>query len=218
MTATSTIDDFGAARHAMVVSQLRPNAVDDLRVIDAMNRVPREAFVPIERRESAYIDRAIPLGDGRAMNPPLATALLIDAAAIAVDDRVLLIGAASGYALAVLGAMGVAAIGMESDERLAVQARANVPGAVVVVADMARSIAEHGPFDAIVIDGAVEQVPDTLIDQLKPAGRLATGIVVDGLTRLAVGRRGGSGFGLTVFADSETVVLPGFARPKSFVF
>lgn len=218
MTALSTTADFAQTRYAMVVSQLRPNGVNDVRVVEAMNTVPREAFLPSDRRASAYIDRAIPIGDGRAMNPPLATALLIDAAAISPSDKVLLVGAATGYALAVLIAMGVDVVAVESDARLADLAEANVPGAVVIVAEMAAAVADHGPFDAIVIDGAVEQVPDALVGQLTPNGRLTTGIVTGGMTRLAVGRRGGAGFGLSFFVDSEAVVLPGFARPKSFVF
>jgi protein-L-isoaspartate(D-aspartate) O-methyltransferase len=77
---------------------------------------------------------------------------------------------------------------------------------------------DRGPFDVIIIDGAVEEVPQALIDQLTPGGRLGTAIIENGVTRLAVGRRGGAGFALSAFADADAVILPGFARPRAFVF
>lgn len=174
----------------MVASQLRTNAVTDTRLLAALERVPREDFLPADRRAAAYIDRGIPLGDGRMLNPPLTTALLLNAAAIEPGDRVLLVGDVTGYAAAVVTEMG----GVVGDTD------------------------DGAAFDAIVIDGAVESVPDDLVARLSPAGRLTCALVENGVTRLAVGRKGGAGFGLVAFADAEAAVLPGFARPKEFVF
>ena len=189
-----TPDLFEAMRHAMVVSQLRPDGVTDPRVIDAMGRVPREDYVPADRRSTAYSDRVIPLPDGRGMNPPMVTGRLLSEARIVAGEDVLIIGGATGYTAAV--------VAMLTDS--------------VTIAISASGI--EGNYNVIFIDGAVEHVPDSLIDSLAPNGRLVTGVVESGVTRLAIGRKGGSGFGLQTFMDAEMVVLPEFSRPSAFVF
>lgn len=209
--------DFEAMRQAMVASQLRTVGVDDPRLIAALAIVPREAFVPAERRALAYADLSIDLGGGRALNPPMATALLLDAAEIRSGDRVLIVGAATGYAAAVAALLAGSVTALEADPALAAEARANVP-AVQVCEGPLEAGAPGGPFDAIVIDGAVEQLPDAIVAQLAEGGRLAAAIDDRGVTRLAVGRRGGSGFAPIPFADASAVRLPGFARPRAFVF
>ncbi|WP_293883606.1 protein-L-isoaspartate O-methyltransferase [Sphingomonas sp.] len=203
-------DRFEAARRAMVSNQLRTTAVDDPRVIAAMARVPREDFVPPARRDVAYTDIAIPLVGGRALNTPMATARLINEAGIGSNDRVLIVGSATGYAVAIARLLAKSVVGLECDAALAT--------AGDVVGPLEAGAADHGPFDVIIIDGAVEDVPQALIDQLAPGGRLATALVENGVTRLAVGRRGGAGFALTAFADADAVILPGFVRPHAFVF
>jgi len=210
--------DFDSLRRTMVSNQLRTVAVDDPRVVAALGVVPREDFVPAARRDLAYADLAVPLGNGRALNTPLATARLINAAAIDPGDKVLIVGAATGYAAALALSLGATVTALESDESLSAEIVKVVPGAHVVTSDLTKGDASNGPYDAIVVDGAVEHVPPALIDQLAPDGRLTTGIVENGVTRLAIGRRGGSGFGLAAFADASVVILPGFARPRLFVF
>jgi protein-L-isoaspartate(D-aspartate) O-methyltransferase len=217
-TNTSRVDDFAAMRAAMVASQLRTNGVTDGALLDALARVPREMFVPEGRKSASYIDRAVPLGGGRALNPPMTTALLLNAADIGYDSRVLIVGAATGYALALASSMATDVRGVECDPGLAAHATANVSGATVVEGPLDIGIPIHGPYDAIVIDGAVEFVPDALVAQLSPNGRLTTAIIENGVARLAVGRRGGTGFALAPFLDAEAVVLPGFVRPREFVF
>ncbi len=218
MSVSMASADFESLRRTMVSNQLRTVAVDDPRVIAALSAVQREDFVPVERRDLAYADLAVPLGDGRALNTPLATARLINAAAIDPGDRVLIVGAATGYSAALALSLGAVVTALESDERLVGPLNTGVSGAQVVAGDLARGAAANAPYDVIVIDGAVEQVPQALIDQLAHDGRLVTGIVDKGVTRLAKGRRGGTGFGLAAFADAEIVTLPGFARPHSFSF
>jgi protein-L-isoaspartate(D-aspartate) O-methyltransferase len=187
--------EFKNARQAMVASQLRPNAVTDVRVLDAMGRIRREDYVPESYRVTAYADTIIPTGDGRAVNSPMVIGRLLNEARIAAGDRVLIVGSATGYMAAVAGCL---------TDSVSITA-ADVGGV-------------EGPYDVIVIDGAVEQISDALIAALSPAGRLVTGIVDGGVTRLAVGRKGGSGFGLIPFADTEMVVLPEFSRPRVFAF
>lgn len=205
-------------RASMVASQLRTNGVTDLPLLDALGRVPREAFVPLQRASVAYIDRAVPLGGGRSLNPPMTTALLLNAADIGETSRVLIVGAATGYALALAASMSTDVTGIESDSALATQATANVPSARVIEGPLETGAAAHAPYDAIVIDGAVEFVPEALVAQLAPTGRLTVALLEGGVARLAVGRRGGTGFALSAFVDAESVVLPGFVRPREFVF
>ena len=107
--------DFQAMRRAMVVSQLRTNAVNDPRVTAAIEAVAREDFVPAERRAVAYVDRAVPLSGARALNPTLVTARLIVEAGIGADDKVLIVGAASGYAAAVVAGLAASVVALESD-------------------------------------------------------------------------------------------------------
>jgi protein-L-isoaspartate(D-aspartate) O-methyltransferase len=208
--------DSAAMRRAMVNSQLRPNNVTDVRLLSAMERIPREPFLPTERRAVAYTDRAVPLGNGRALNPPLTTALLLNAAEIGPSDRVLIVGAASGYAAAIAQTLAGQVLAVECDPALADEARLNVPGLDLVVGPLNQGAT--GTFDAIVIDGAIDSVPDALVTQLSKTGRLTCAINGSGVARLAVGRRGGTGFALSEFVDSEAVPLPGFAGAKEFVF
>lgn len=213
--------DFQAMRRAMVESQLRTNAVNDPRVTAAIEAVAREEFVPAERRTTAYIDRAVPLSGGRAMNPPLATARLIVEAGIGPSDKVLVVGAASGYAAAIVAGLAGSVVALESDAGLVAAAKVQLKGlANVTVAsgDLTKGAAKGGPYDVILIDGAVEDVPESLSRQLAEGGRLAAGIVENGVTRLAIGYKSGDVIGYDRIMDAEAVVLPGFAKPRGFAF
>jgi protein-L-isoaspartate(D-aspartate) O-methyltransferase len=212
---------FEAMRHAMVASQLRTNAVSDPRVVAAMARVPREAFLPAAVRAIAYRDTAVPLGRGRFQNVPIATGRLLTEANLQPTDRVLLIGAAGGYTAAVLAELVAHVVAVESDPALAAQAREALVGYanVAIVEGPLETGDEAGaPYDVLMIDGAVEHVPDALIAQLVAGGRVVAGIADRGITRLCSGRKSGGGFGLLDFADIDCVSLPGFARPKTFTF
>lgn len=209
-----TEQNFSSMRAAMVESQLRTSDVDDPRVIAAMARVPREDFVPAERRAMAYVDRSIPLADGRALNPPLATGRLLKEAQVEQGDRVLLIGAATGYSVALLSALGakVTAVEVEDGPQLTAE---NV---VIMRGPLAAGAPDGAPYDILFIDGAVEQVPAALIAQLADGARVVTGLVERGVTRLCSGRVVSGVLGLVSLTDLEMVVLPGFAAPERFVF
>jgi protein-L-isoaspartate(D-aspartate) O-methyltransferase len=212
--------DLTRMRHAMVASQLRTTAVSDTRVVAAMASVPREAYLPQDVRQIAYRDTLIPLGHGRYQNIPMATGRLLTQAELIRDDRVLLIGAAGGYTAAVLSAMGMQVVAVEEQPELAALARAALAGSGVdvVEAPLTAGAPDLAPFDVLIIDGAVEQVPDALAAQVRPEGRIATGLLERGVTRLAFGRRTTAGAGLATFADVECAILPGFSQPTGFRF
>jgi protein-L-isoaspartate(D-aspartate) O-methyltransferase len=214
-------DRFDAMRHAMVASQLRTNAVNDVRVVEAMARVPRETYLPEAHRAVAYRDTLLPLGGGRRQNSPLATGRLITEAQLRHTDHVLLIGAAGGYTAALLAELAGTVVALEEDEALAALARETLAGTrnvTVVQGPLVQGWAGGAPYNVLIVDGAVEALPEALVDQILPGGRVVTGIVDRGVTRLAAGRRTEGGFGLIDFLDLECAVLPGFGRPKTFQF
>ncbi|HTH27409.1 MAG TPA: protein-L-isoaspartate O-methyltransferase [Sphingobium sp.] len=213
--------NFTSMRRAMVESQLRTNDINDPAIIRAILSIPREDYVPAERRATAYIDRPVPLTEGRALNPPLATARLLMAASVSTGQKVLLIGAAMGYTAALLCALGARVVAVESDPALAARARemlASRRQAIVIEGPLEAGHPDDAPYDILFIDGAVEVMPDALIEQLKVRGRAVFARVEQGVTRLCMGVRSAGGFGASAFSDSEAVVLPGFAEPRTFTF
>ncbi|QQV78686.1 protein-L-isoaspartate O-methyltransferase [Sphingomonas aliaeris] len=214
-------DGYVAMRHAMVASQLRTNAVSDSRVVAAMDRVPRENFLPEDAREMAYRDTAVPLGRGRFQNVPIATGRLLTEALLQHTDRVLLIGAAGGYTAAVLAEIVASVTAVESDPAFAELARNALAGnakVTVVEGPLEAGHADGAPYDLLFIDGAIEHMPDALVAQVATEGRVVGGLSDRGVTRLAAGRRTEGGFALLPFADIDCVPLPGFAVAKSFTF
>jgi len=221
MTTTSIDAPFETMRHAMVASQLRTSGVNDPRVVEAMARVPREKFVPADQRPLAYRDTLIPVDAGRRLNSPLATGLLLTQAEIQPADKVLLIGAAGGYAAALLALLARQVVAIEEDAALAALAREALAGEAkvkLIEGPLAQGSKANAPFDVLMVDGAVEELPEALIAQLRPGGHVVTGVVERGVTRLASGARTEGGFGLAAFVDIECAVLPGFARPRTFQF
>ena len=200
----------------MVDSQLRPQGVNNAAVVEAMASVAREKFVAPEARPLAYSDRSVPIGNGRLMSSPTVLGLLLTEIAPVAGERALVVGCGTGYSAAVLQALGVSVLGLESDAALAAEARSN--GIDVVEGALEQGWKKGGPYDLILIDGAVEYIPDAIVAQLTPAGRLGTSIVERGVARLVVGRRAGDGFGLHSLADFGAAALPGFAKPRGFTF
>lgn len=209
--------DFAAARRAMIDSQLRPQAVTDPLVVAAMASIPREQFVPAESRVMAYIDRVLPLGGGRAMSPPATTGRMLTELAAQPRERALVVGAHTGYTASILEEMGLEVTALESEPILVEQLRA-VPGIRVEEGELAAGAPGGAPYDIIVIDGAVEFIPDALVEQLTLGGRLATCLFENGVQRLVIGRRTQHGFGTKSIADAAAAPLPGFSRPRVFTF
>ena len=210
------MQDFSLARRAMVDNQLRPQGVTDRGVLAAMGKVERERFVPENVRAMAYFDRPLKLSQGRAMMPPAELGRLLSEAQPKVGERALVIGSGTGYSAAVLQEIGLNVVALESDEALAASAKeAEVTG---VAGELEKGWAKGAPYDLILIDGAVEEIPAALAKQLAPDGRLAGAIVDRGVTRLIVGSCSNGAIGWRSIADADVDTLPGFERPRAFTF
>ena len=216
MTVHSAIPDFAAARAAMVESQLRPQGVTDPAVLDAMGTVAREDFLPPETRPLAYVDRAVSMGDKRFLAAPAVLGSLLMQMIPEPGQLALVVGAGTGYSAAVLRSMGLVVTALESSPELGAKARDK--GIQVVEGPLDAGWAKSAPYDQILIDGAVEYLPDTIVEQLAQGGRLGTALVDRGITRLIVGRKAGGAFGYLSVSDAGVPILPGFARPKTFTF
>ena len=207
------MQDFAVARRAMVDSQLRPEGVVDVGVINAMASVPREEFVPAAAQALAYGDRPIALGNGRAMPSPAVTGRWLSALAPRRGEKALIVGSGSGYSAALLEALGLEVTALESDASL------RVAGSIkAVTGDLAAGHRAGAPYDLILIDGAVDRVPDAIAGQLTEGGRLATAINDCGVSRLVIGRNGGGRVAFQTIVDADVAPLPGFAQPAAFIF
>ncbi len=216
-------DRSSVARQAMVDSQLRPNDVIDPALVAALRDIAREDYLPEGLRASAYVDRALPLGGGRALNPVLTTARLIADARVSAGQSVLLIGGATGYAAAILARIGATVTAVESDAALSELARSalgDAIGVTLIDGPLADGAADGAPYDALIVDGAIESLPVSLLAQLKPGARIACGLIDGAVTRLAraVAVGGAQAVRPLPFVDLECVSLPGFAPPPRFTF
>jgi protein-L-isoaspartate(D-aspartate) O-methyltransferase len=194
--SVATIDS-SAARKAMIDSQLRVSGVNEEWLLAAMGTVAREDHVPAAMRGHAYIDRALPLGDGHALPAPLVQGRMLSEAAPRSSDRVLVVSCGSDYLAALV--------------RLLARD-------VVVIPAAAAAVRVKGVYDLILVDGAIEQLPAVLADALIEGGRIVTGLVERGVTRLATGRKIAGAVSLVALADIGMPVLPEFAAPKSWSF
>lgn len=182
--------DFAHARKTMVDNQLRTSAITDHRLLGAMGTVPREKFVPALRQGLAYIDEALPIGSNRKLAAPAPFARLVQLAAIQHDERVLDLGCGTGYSAAVLARLGKEIVAVEDDKALAAHARASftelgIDNVKLLEGVLATAGKPHGPYDVIVLEGSVAAVPDALLSQLTPNGRLVATIVEPGKVGVA---------------------------------
>jgi protein-L-isoaspartate(D-aspartate) O-methyltransferase len=216
MTIHSPIPDFAAAREAMVDSQLRPQGVTDERVLQAMGSIQREKFLPRHTQPLAYVDRAVAIGPGRFLSAPAVLGQLLTQMAPEAGQRVLIVGAGSGYSAAVLKAVGLEVVALESDPELAAHAREL--GIDIVDGPLDAGWKKGAPYDQILIDGAVEYIPEAIIKQLSDGARLGAAVLDRGVTRLVIGRTAGGAFGYFSIGDAGVPALPGFTRPRAFTF
>jgi protein-L-isoaspartate(D-aspartate) O-methyltransferase len=208
MTIQTPIPDFAAARAAMIESQLRPQGVADGAVLEAMGSVRRELFLPDHTRPLAYVDRGVGIGDGRFLPAPAVLGRLLSQMMPRRGQRALVVGAGTGYASAILTHIGLDVTALESSPVLA--GRARELGLDVVEGQLDAGWAKGAPYDFILLDGAVEQIPDAIIGQLADGGQLGGALIV--------GRKVAGAFGYLTLGDAGTPALPGFSRPSSFIF
>ncbi len=213
--------DFSQRRTTMVDTQVRPSDVTKFPIIDAMLTVPREAFVPNERREAAYAGEHVEIGQGRVLLDPRTLAKMLDVADIQPNELVLDIGSGLGYSSALAAKMAEAVIALEDTaERVAeaerMLAETSADNVAVVEGPLAEGAEQHGPYDVILVEGAVQAMPDALTDQLKEGGRIVA-IFVDGaLGAVRVGYKGADAVNWRFAFNANAPVLPGFEASPSF--
>ncbi len=217
--------DFADARRRMVDGQLRPNKVTDPLLLEAMRNLPREVFVPAALKSRAYADEAVALPGGAGMASPMVLARLVQLAAPRPGDRALVVAAGTGYGAAVLAHMGVAVTAVEEDPKLREAARqalsACLPAGAVRLegGNPAAGFAAAAPYDIILIEGEVPEVPAALAAQLAEGGRLVAVRASHGPASQAVlGRRIAGSLSVTPAFDCAAPPLAAFAREAGFVF
>jgi protein-L-isoaspartate(D-aspartate) O-methyltransferase len=214
--------DFAAARRMMVDCQVRTSDVTDLRLIAAMQAVPRERFVPNASADLAYLDADLSVGAGRGLVKPMVLAKLLQAAEIGGADRVLVVGCATGYSAAVIAHLA-AVVALEQDPGLAQLAKDNLQAlgasnTTVVTGPLVGGWPAAAPYEVILLDGAVEDVPQALLRQLKEGGRLLGVVGRPPLSKAMLFRSTGSESSSRPIFDATAPALPGFAKPPVFVF
>ena len=219
---TST-EQYAVARRHMVESQVRPNKVTDDRVADAMLDTPREQFVPKPFRGVAYMDEDIEVGPGRFLMEPMVFARLLQEAEIDAGDTVLDIGCGTGYSSAVLGRLAGTVVALEDDHDMATRAteilaELGIDNAAVVEGPLNNGLPEQGPFDGILLNGSIGDVPDALINQIAEGGRLLAVVVRNGIGRATRFDRINGLVSHRDLFDASIPTLPGFSHEPGFVF
>jgi len=220
--------DFTASRRMMVDGQVRTSDVTDLRLIAAMLDVPRERFVPADKADLAYLDLDLPittspLGPARRLVKPMVLAKLIQAAAIGAGDHVLDVGCATGYSSAVLERLAASVVALDQDGALTRQAELNLEAVgarnvTVVTGPLTDGWSAGAPYDVIVVAGATEAAPRTLLHQLREGGRLVGVVGRPPATKAMLYVGCGSEVSGRPIFDAAAPLLPGFAEPPAFVF
>ncbi len=213
--------DYAARRTTMVDTQVRPADVTSFPVIEAMLTVPREAFVPDDLREAAYVGENIDLGGGRVVLEPRSLAKMLDALDISPDDMVLDVGAGLGYSSAVIARLAEAVVALEEDPGMAAEAERllgehGADNVAVVTGALAGGAPRHGPYDVIVIEGGVGALPPALEDQLKEGGRIGAIFMEGTLGTCRIGHRIDGRLSWRFAFNAGAPVLPGFERPRVF--
>lgn len=215
--------DYAVARQHMVDSQVRTNKVTDGRLIEAIQSLPRERFLPEAARARAYLDDDVEIAPQRYLMEPMVTARLVQAAEAKPDDIALVIGAGTGYAAALLSRLVNTVVALESDAALAQRAGATVAelaidNTAVVEGPLNAGWAKHAPYNIIYLDGSLEQAPQALAGQLADGGRMV-GVLLDrGVGRATLWTKSGGALSHRVLFDANVAPLPGFAAPARFVF
>ena len=216
--------DLEAARRLMVDGQIRPNRVADPRILRAMRTLPRERFLPPDRAHLAYSDEDVPLPNGRALMEPLVIARLVQLAAPRAGERTLVVGAGTGYGAALLAACGARVVALEEEEALSAVARAALTALGLPVRLVAGPLAAgwppEAPYELVLIEGAVREIPAAIAAQVKQeGGRLVTVLGEAGATQQAVlAEPSLGGLRCRPMFDCATPFIPSLLPPPTFVF
>ncbi len=217
--------DFAAARHFMIEGQIRTNRVTDSLLIDAMEVLPREAFLADALKVRAYIDEDIEVAPGRIMMEPMVLARLLQEAEIDDTDLGLVIGSATGYEAACMARLASAVVALESNVDLADQASTTlleqgVDTVTVFKGDISKGHPAQAPFDAILINGAVSEIPQNLLEQLADGGKLVAVVKTPGVVpgKAMLVQRNGLGYSHRQLFDANIPSLPEFAKARTFSF
>lgn len=205
----------------MVDTQVRPSDVTKFPIIDAMLDIPREAFVPDALREAAYVGENLTLPGGRVMLEPRTLAKMLDALNITPDQVVLDLGCGLGYSTALVARMAEFAVGVEEDETMADEAQSNlsrhdIDNAAVMAGALAEGAAKSAPYDVIILQGAVEVVPQTVLDQLKEGGRIGAIFAEGALGVVRIGHKIDGAVSWRFAFNAGAPVLNGFEKPRAF--
>ncbi len=222
------MDNFSKARLNMVESQVRPNDVTDARIIRAMGQLPREKFVPQMWRHMAYLDESIPLTsdgaeDGRHLVHAMVFAKLVQLARVGDHDLVLDIGCGYGYSAAVLAQLADSVIALESNSELASAANValsdlEIGNIAVIEGDLTRGVVKEGPYNVIVLNGSVAEVPAALFEQLADGGRLVTVVRSGGRSAACLFEKSGDLVDRREAFDARIPPLAGFEKIPEFQF
>ncbi|WP_372619296.1 protein-L-isoaspartate O-methyltransferase family protein [Falsiroseomonas sp.] len=226
-TTLDTETRLAEARRHMVDGQLRPNRVTDPRLLAAMGELPRERFLPPGLAARAYADEDVRLPNGRGLIQPMMIARMLQLLSLRDGDRVLVVGAGTGYAAAAAARCGARVVALEEDAEMLAIARRALQGLVepqalrLVKGPLTMGHASAAPYDAILIEGEVPEVPEAIAGQLAEGGRLVT--VLSGAargvsSRAVLCRRVAGSFSLTDAFDCATLALPSFRAKPGFVF
>jgi protein-L-isoaspartate(D-aspartate) O-methyltransferase len=217
-------EHFADARNCMVDSQIRPNRVADPRLLAAMRSLPREKFLPATVWSLAYADQDVPLGDGRFMLEPMVLARLLQAANLSENERVLVVGAGTGYSAAVLAACGCRVTALEEDASLLAIAEtvlpAEAPGVTLVSGPLAAGWPSNGPYDMILIEGSVPEIPPAVAAQAhQETGRILATIYYEGrITQAVIAEATAFGVGISSLFDCATPPIPSLRKAAAFAF
>ena len=215
--------DFELARENMVASQILTNRVTDPLVIAAVKDVPREAFAPAGQRALAYLDEDLPVAAGRYMMEPMILARLLQLAEIQPEDSILVIACGTGYTAAVASKMATSVVAVEADPDLVdlaskLMTDLSVDNCAVIRGDVSQGCPSQGPYDVIVVDGAVAELSPDIRDQLTDGGRMVHIENSTGVGSAILTIRQGSTFSRRDAFDAHVPVLPEFQAQNQFVF
>lgn len=213
--------DFAARRRMMVDTQIRPSDVTKFPIIEAMLNVPREVFVPDAKREAAYSGDNIEIARDRVLLEPRTLAKMLDALDVQADELVLDVGCGYGYSSAVVARMAQAVIALEEDESIAAETQAllsdvGADNAILHAGPLAEGAVEHGPYDVILVQGGVAELPQALEEQLKDGGRIACLFMDGALGAVRIGYKSGGTLSWRFEFNAGAPVLPGFGKQPAF--